>query len=117
LVFPLPEFLTANISIEIVLEMKIIVDLEIHLWENGVMNPIRPLHNIVPLLGLLTSFVVQLAAAAQQQAAATANGSPLFASLPVSLFPVVGLIAAVGFTQLLHRRRALQLQALPIDRG
>ena len=89
--------------------------------KTGVMNPIRPLRSIVPLLGLLTSFVVQLAAAAQPlatgQATVTANGSPLFASLPVSLFPVVGLIAAVGFTQLLHRRRALQLQALPIDRG
>jgi hypothetical protein len=81
------------------------------------MNPIRPPRTAAPLLALLTLLFAQLANAAQQQATATANGSPLFASLPVSLFPVVGLIAAVGFTQLLHRRRALQLQALPIDRG
>ena len=32
-------------------------------------------------------------------------------------FPVVGLVAAVGFTQLLKRRRLLQLRAVRVERN
>ena len=52
-------------------------------------------------------------------AAAHPPGNPGSALFPtaLSLFPIVGLVAAVGFTQLLKRRRLVQLKAVGPDHG
>ena len=45
------------------------------------------------------------------------NPSSTLLPTALSLFPVVGLVAAVAFTQLLKCRRVLQLKAIGVDRG
>ena len=70
---------------------------------------------VVSLLSLLAC----AGAALYSIAAAHSQGSPMSTLFPtaLSLFPVVGLVAAVAFTQLLKRRRVLQLKAIGVDRS
>lgn len=84
------------------------------------MKPGRSNQNLRPAIVLsLLSLLACAAAALYSITTARPQGSPVFALFPtaLSLFPVVGVFAAVAFTQLLKRRRVLQLKAIGIDRS
>ena len=87
------------------------------------MKPVRTTQTDSPLRAALIVSFLSLAACAGAAlysiVAAPAQGSAISTLFPtaLSLFPVVGLVAAVGFTQLLKRRRVPQLQAVAVDRG
>jgi len=67
----------------------------------------------------LLSLLFCAGAALYSIAAPHPHGSSMSTLFPtaLSLFPVVGLVAAVAFTQLLKRRRVLQLKAIGIERS
>ena len=85
------------------------------------MKAIRTLHIATALLVVLPILLAQICAAAQPmvagQTSATTNFGATFPWFFQSVFPVVGLVAAVAFTQLLHRRRVLELKVIPVDRS
>ena len=85
------------------------------------MKAIRTLDTPAALLALLPLLLTQIAAAAQPliagQTSLAANAAAGLPFLSQGLFPLVGLVAAVTVTQLLHRRRVLQLKALNTDRS
>jgi hypothetical protein len=87
------------------------------------MKPARTTQTDSPLRAALIVSFLSLAACAGAAlysiVAAPAQGSAISTLFPtaLSLFPVVGLVAAVAFTQLLKRRRVPQLQAVAVDRG
>jgi hypothetical protein len=87
------------------------------------MKPVRTTQTDSPIRVALTVSFLSLAActgaALYSIVAAPAQGSTISTLFPtaLSLFPVVGLVAAVAFTQLLKRRRVPQLQAIAVDRS
>ena len=86
------------------------------------MKPVRSTETDLPLLvALIASFLALFAStgAALYSIATHPQGTPTLALFPtaLSLFPVVGLVAAVAFTPFLKPRRVVQLKAIGVDRS
>ena len=83
------------------------------------MKPDRSPKTLLAAVGLSLLALLGCAGIALFSIVAHPLGNPIIPLFPtaLSLFPVVGLVAAFMSTQLLKRRRVLQLKAIRVERS